>query len=114
MSLITTHVLDTALGQPAVGIPVKLEFSPKGDSWKTAGQTKTNKDGRAPDLLAKDFEVKKGIYRITFELEKYFSGQKRKSFYPHATIVFEIENPAQHHHVPLLVSGFGYSTYRGS
>jgi 5-hydroxyisourate hydrolase len=113
VSQITTHVLDTALGKPASDIPVRLEFS-EGESWKSVAQGQTNSDGRVPDLLPKNSKLHAGTYRITFDLQTYFATQKRKSFYPYASIVFQIEDASQHFHVPLLLSGFGYSTYRGS
>jgi 5-hydroxyisourate hydrolase len=112
-SPITTHVLDTALGKPAASVPVKLEREHKG-SWVEEGSASTNSDGRAPDLLPVSFVLVPGTYRITFELADYFRLQSRKGFYPHASITFLVEDPQQHYHVPLLLSGFGFSTYRGS
>ena len=112
-SLITTHILDVALGKPAVSVPVKLEREANG-TWAEEGACNTDKEGRAPDLLPVSFVLTAGTYRITFELSEYFRLQSRKSFYPHATITFTVEDPQQHYHVPLLLSGFGYSTYRGS
>ena len=110
-SPITTHVLDIARGKPARGVPVQLEFHENGQ-WKQLGKGTTNMDGRCPDLLPAGAKVGKGTYRITFDLQGYYVGQK--TFYPFASIVFEIDDTAQHYHVPLLVSGYGYSTYRGS
>lgn len=112
MNTISTHVLDTALGLPAATVSVTLDFLEAGQ-WKKVGIGVTNKDGRVTDLLS-GAPLQKGRYRITFDLGKYFAGQSRKSFYPEASIVFEIENPGQHHHVPLLLSGYGYTTYRGT
>ena len=74
----------------------------------------TDKEGRISDLVSKGQPLSSGTYRITFELKSYFAGQNRKSFYPSASIVFDVEDPKQHYHVPLLLSGFGFSTYRGS
>jgi 5-hydroxyisourate hydrolase len=110
-SPITTHVLDTATGKPANGIPVKLEVH-DGAQWKGIGQGITDTDGRASNLLPNGFKITTGTYRITFDLQGYFVG--RKSFYPFATIAFTIDDSNQHYHVPLLLSGFGFSTYRGS
>ena len=112
-SPITTHVLDTALGKPAASVPVRLERL-KGSSWVEEGAASTDSDGRAPDLLPVSFVLAPGTYRITFELADYFRLQGRKAFYPHAAITFVVEDPQQHYHVPLLLSGFGFSTYRGS
>ena len=113
MSRITTHVLDTAIGLAAPNIPVELEFEQAGIFKKISSKV-TGTDGRIPDLLPESHPLQKGIYRLTFNLNKYFFTQNRKSFFPYAVIVFEIENASQHHHVPLLLSGFGFSTYRGS
>lgn len=112
-SLITTHVLDTAVGRPASGVPVRLEVEAQG-KWRELARGNTNVDGRVTDLLPADTQLEKAVYRITFELKDYFARAGRKSFYPYASIAFEIEDPKQHHHVPLLLSGFGFSTYRGS
>ena len=108
-SPITTHVLDTASGRPASGIPVLLEKEQSG-SWIEQGRGSTDSDGRIADLLPKNYSLAPGVFRITFELSDYFVKQARKSFYPHAAITFVVEDPAQHYHVPLLLSGFGYST----
>ncbi len=106
MSAITTHVLDTARGCPAAGIPVTLERQ-DGD-WQAAGQGTTDADGRITDLLAPG-TIPAGVWRITFELADYQEG-----FYPYASIVFSVEDGEAHYHVPLLLSPYGYSTYRGS
>lgn len=101
MAGITTHVLDTAQGRPAVGVPVTLM---RDDQIVFEGVT--DSDGRARLL---DRAVA-GIYKLTFNTAMYNSN----GFFPEATIVFRIDDPAQHYHVPLLLSPFGYSTYRGS
>lgn len=113
MSAITTHVLDTASGRPAAGVAVGLEIQ-QGESWNFLGEGKTDGDGRLRNLLPPDYALKPGIYRITFETGSYFSGLGLETFFPSASIVFSVEDPSQHFHVPLLVSPFGYSTYRGS
>lgn len=110
-SPITTHVLDTALGKPAKGIPVTLEVF-KGGAWGAIGKGTTDGDGRVSDLLPTGKPASTGTYRITFDLQGYYKG--RETFYPYATITFEVRDPSAHYHVPLLVSGFGFSTYRGS
>ncbi|SRR5579875_190368 len=113
MSPITTHVLDTARGCPAAGVCATLERMSNGDWQKLAAGT-TNQDGRIGDLLADDHELLAGIYRLTFDTSRYFSDLAVQSFYPYIAIVFEVKNTSQHYHVPLLLSPFGYSTYRGS
>ena len=112
-SPITTHVLDLSLGRPAPGITVRLERRRSDSAMELLAQGATNADGRVSDLLPPG-AVETGTYRITFELESYFKSGARKSFYPEASIVFVVESTTEHYHVPLLLSPFGYSTYRGS
>lgn len=114
MSAITTHVLDTARGRPASGVPVILSIRAEGGEWKALGQGRTNADGRLADLLSPDVALQVGTYRLTFDTDSYFSSLDQKSFYPSITIVFQVGDAAQHYHVPLLLSPYGYSTYRGS
>lgn len=113
MSAITTHVLDTSRGRPAEGVPATLAIEAPG-GWKLLGKGTTNADGRISDLLPEDHLLEAGVYRLVFNTGKYFAAHKLESFYPQVTVVFRIEAPAQHYHVPLLLSPFGYSTYRGS
>ena len=113
MSGITTHVLDTSRGRPAAGVPATLEVEAAG-GWKLLGKGTTNSDGRITDLISKETQLTAGVYRLIFDTSRYFAGQQTDAFYPQVTIVFRIEDPAQHYHVPLLLSPFGYSTYRGS
>jgi 5-hydroxyisourate hydrolase len=113
MAGITTHVLDTSLGKPGEGIKVQLEILEQ-DSWTQVGQGVTNNDGRVAELFKQGFEFRPSTYRITFDLKDYFSAQNKKAFYPTAQIVFNVENATEHFHIPLLLSNFGYSTYRGS
>lgn len=113
-SPITTHILDTARGCPAGGIEVLLESRNTSGEWREIGRGKTNNDGRVGDLLASDFELKKGEYQLTFLVAPYFQAIGVKSFYSRVSVTFINKEPAQHYHVPLLLSPFGYSTYRGS
>jgi 5-hydroxyisourate hydrolase len=109
MSGITTHVLDVAQGRPAAGIAVTLEgFS--GGAWRMIGQGVTDGDGRLRTLLAAGAPLDAGEYRLTFDTGVY----NPDGFYPTVSIAFTIRNPGEHYHVPLLLSPFGYSTYRGS
>jgi len=111
---LTTHVLDTAKGRPAVGVPVRLERALDRDAYEELARGVTNDDGRVPGLL-KEGALTRGTYRITFDIELWEKKQGAPhGFYPTAQIVFRVEHPEQHHHVPLLLSPFGYSTYRGS
>lgn len=114
MSGITTHVLDTSAGRPARGVPVRLDVHHEGKGWVTLAERMTDADGRVKDLLANGAKVDAGRYRLTFGTGAYFGEREIAAFFPEASIVFEIVDPAQHYHVPLLLSPFGYSTYRGS
>jgi 5-hydroxyisourate hydrolase len=111
MSAITTHVLDVSRGSPAGGVPVTLEIR-SNDGWKMLGGGRTDPDGRAYELSGDEIEA--GIYRLTFDTAAYFAACGVDGFYPIAQVVFEVRDPSAHHHVPLLLSPFGYSTYRGS
>ena len=110
-SPITTHVLDTSLGRPAANLAVRLERTSETETvW--LGASATNADGRVTDLL--DSPLVAGRYRITFETGAYFAERGTACFFPEVAILFEVKDPTQHHHVPLLLSPFGYSTYRGT
>jgi 5-hydroxyisourate hydrolase len=110
MSQITTHVLDAALGSPAAGVMVVLQMrSPEG--WSAVGKGETDVDGRVPDLGPES--VAQGIYRLIFATGDYFAASDRPTFYPEVVLAFEVTGP-EAYHVPLLLSPFAYSTYRGS
>jgi hydroxyisourate hydrolase len=119
---ITTHVLDTARGKPAAGVPVILETleirgggeEGSGGSWRELARAVTDGDGRVRPLLPAGTALVPGTYRITFAIETYFRDQEIEAFYPEAAIVFDVRDAGQHYHVPLLLSPYGYSTYRGS
>ncbi|MDQ4120280.1 MAG: hydroxyisourate hydrolase [Acidobacteriota bacterium] len=113
MSAITTHVLDVSRGTPARGVAVMLERENAG-GWEPIGHGTTDKDGRLRNLLASGSGLEPGNYRLTFDTGAYFTAQGIEGFYPEAAIVFVVRDAAQHYHVPLLLSPFGYSTYRGS
>lgn len=108
MSYITAHVLDSVTGTPAQGITVTLETT-DGTFIATA---ETNGDGRVPDLGPETLES--GDYRITFATGDYFVGQNQPTFYPFVTVNFTVQAEQRHYHVPLLLSPFAFSTYRGS
>src|SRR5690349_16278725 len=107
--MITTHVLDTTRGRPAEGIPVTLDFKVSADEWRPLGKDVTDADGRARNLTGAGTVLAKGVYRLTFDVESYQQG-----FYPQIILVFCVDVPTEHFHVPLLLSKFGYTTYRGS
>lgn len=110
MQGITTHVLDLASGRPAAGVAVTLEAE-QGGAWKALGRAITDADGRVKEAFANLPGT--GRYRLTFETGAYFAGLGVASFHPQVVVTFDVRD-AKHHHVPLLLSPFGYSTYRGS
>ena len=112
-SPITTHVLDTATGRPAAGVPVVLSLE-TGGAWQELATGVTNDDGRVGDLLPAEHALTPGVYKMRFDTGSYFAAHKVEGFYPYAEIVFEIRDTSAHYHIPLLLSPFGYSTYRGS
>ena len=114
MSRITTHVLDTSRGRPAAGVAVTLEAQTDAGGWRAVGRGRTDADGRLKSLTGGGDDFVEGVYRLTFETGEYFAAQGEETFYPHAVVVFRVRASSEHYHVPLLVSPFGYSTYRGS
>ena len=114
MSGITTHILDTARGLPAVGVAVTLEGKVGEGAWATLGAGRTDEDGRLKTLLAPDAAPAPGLYRLTFVTGTYFSDSGQAAFYPEVQITFTVTDSAQHYHIPLLLCPYGYSTYRGS
>jgi 5-hydroxyisourate hydrolase len=113
MSQITTHVLDTATGMPADNLAITLFGQQSGEFIKINGGV-TNADGRLPGLLADDVVLAAGTYKVLFETKAYHQAKQQDCFYPYAEVVFTIPGDGQHYHIPLLLSPFGYSTYRGS
>ena len=111
---ITTHVLDMTKGRPAPGIPVVLEVHSNDTGWKELARGETDTDGRINALLPENSELPAGIYRLTFQTAAYFQSCGYQGFYPYIPVVFELQDSAAHYHVPLLLSPYGYSTYRGS
>lgn len=111
MSAITTHVLDTSRGRPASGVPVLLEVRADTGDWKVLSKASTDADGRAKMLTA---HVSRGTYRLTFDTAAYFLAWNTEGFYPEVQIIFEVRDPSQRYHIPLLLAPHGYSTYRGS
>lgn len=106
---LSTHVLDTHRGRPAGGVPVRLDRY-DGQSWRALAELATDADGRAGGLPAPEA----GTYRLRFGTGPYFAALGVDTFYPEVSVIFAVTDPGEHYHVPLLVSPFGYSTYRGS
>lgn len=109
MSLITTHVLDIAAGEPASGVAVRLEYceAPEGP-WAILNQDKTDANGRLQNLLAPGHVLQPGLYRFRFDTSVH------SPFFPEVVVQFVVSDVRQHYHVPLLLTHFGYTTYRGS
>jgi len=114
MSGISSHVLDTAHGRPAAGVTIHLDVEETAGQWRRLGSAETDADGRAAALLPAGTALAAATYRLTFEIGAWFRARGIDAFYPQATVVFRVGDPAQHYHVPLLLSPFGYTTYRGS
>lgn len=112
MSGISTHVLDLSSGLPAAGVLVLLERA-AGEGFERVNELATNADGRVPALLGIEL-LEAATYRITFQIGAYFAARGEPVFYPQAQVLFVVSDSARHHHIPLLLSPFGYSTYRGS
>lgn len=111
MSSISCHVLDTARGRPAGGVPVNLaQLDPSG-VWRPVASASTNTDGRVPDFCAGSLAP--GTYRVHFDTGSYFSPDLA-AFYPFVDVVFQVSSSSEHYHIPLLISPYGYTTYRGS
>lgn len=112
MSGISTHVLDTTSGRPAQGIRVSLERQSDGTRWIPLGDGVTDANGRIAQFLPSNETLQTGAYHLIFHISAYFDQQD--SFYPEITVEFRVNDPALHYHVPLLLSPYGYITYRGS
>lgn len=112
MSAITTHVLDTARGRPAAGLKIELHLK-SGENWNSLGAGVTDENGRCGSLLG-EAPLAAGMYRLTFHAGPYFRQLQVESFYFDIPVIFEVKDESSHYHVPLLISPFGYSTYRGS
>ncbi len=112
MNGITTHVLDTSLGKPAVGVSVVLSLRDEQGLHELA-RAQTDADGRVRQFSAPTLLVA-GVYQLTFETAAYFRATTREAFFERAQLEFRVEDATQHHHVPLLLTPFGYTTYRGT
>jgi 5-hydroxyisourate hydrolase len=110
---ISTHVLDTSVGRPASGIGVRL-LRREATTWALVSEETTNADGRVPALLSPGTAAEPGEYRLVFAVDGYFAARRQDSFYTTVEVAFVVRDASQHYHVPLLLSPFGYSTYRGS
>jgi len=112
MTRITSHVLDTSVGRPATGLAVRLERIGGAENPKPVATAVTDGEGRVRDWLPS--ELPGGRYRIVFETGPWFQAAGRETLYPEVCIDVEVSDAMPHYHLPLLLSPFGYSTYRGS
>lgn len=111
VSHITTHILDTAAGKPAAGVAVEL-YARDGEAWVQIASGTTDADGRVKDLGPE--RLQSGNYQLQFDTGAYFAGINTDTFFPEVSLTFAVEESQGHYHVPLLLSPFAYSTYRGS
>jgi 5-hydroxyisourate hydrolase len=114
MKRISTHVLDTARGQSASGVAVRLEREESSGRWVPVGSGQTDHDGRCNQLLPDQEMLREGLYRLTFDTAGYFAATQQRGLYPVVEITFQARSGETHFHIPLLLSPNGYTTYRGS
>ena len=114
MSTISTHILDISRGAPASGVAVALETQNPDETWTELSHAWTDDDGRVKPFFLVEEPLSRGVYRLVFDTDTYYATLKIAAFYPQVSVVFKIDDEFQHYHVPLLISPFGYSTYRGS
>ena len=110
---LSVHVLNLQDGLPSKDVTVTLEQQQK-DGWKKLNQGVTNEQGRITALYPTDQKLAKGIYRVTFKTGDWFKAHKQASFFPEVPVIFEVDGSVPHYHIPLLLSPYGYSTYRGN
>jgi 5-hydroxyisourate hydrolase len=114
MNRVSTHVLDTARGKPAAGVPVRLDQQDSSGQWSTISAAQTDQDGRWAQLVTDRATLAEGVYRLTFDTASYFAASKQEGLYPAVEITFRVRSDESHYHIPLLLSANGYTTYRGS
>jgi 5-hydroxyisourate hydrolase len=112
MNTLSTHVLDTSLGKPAVGVHVTLARVDGGEV--VIGTATTDLNGRASNLVPPEQVLSSGTYRLRFDVDGYMARAGRPAFFPAVIVVFVVGSGDEHYHIPLLLSPFGYTTYRGS
>jgi len=111
---VSTHVLDTTTGRPAAGISVVLARRSADAGWEELGRHTTDEAGRTSALLDPGVALMPGTYRLTLETREYFSTHGVACFYPAIVVVFAVDRPDEHFHLPVLLNPYGFSTYRGS
>jgi len=114
MKRISTHVLDISRGQPAKDVPVRLERREPGGEWAVLRESRTDEEGRCGQLLPEDEFLRPGLYRLAFDAASYHLAQDVEGLYPVVEVTFQVREGESHVHIPLLLSPYGYTTYRGS
>jgi 5-hydroxyisourate hydrolase len=114
MTHISTHVLDITQGQPARGVPVRLERQETAGNWRLLATAITDQDGRCAQLLSASEALIPGEYRLSFDIATYFAARKLNALYPRVEVTFYVRDGERHFHIPLLLSQNSYTTYRGS
>lgn len=111
---LSSHILDISKGMPAADVMISLQKQVQGNQWLMVAEKHTDKNGRVSDFLPQKEDTDHiGVYKLTFYVEPYFQSQQTDTFYPYIEVVFEIKDD-KHYHVPITLSAFGYSTYRGN
>jgi len=114
MSTVSTHILDVSRGGPANGVHVRLDCQNLDESWNQVSEAWTDDDGRVKPFFLVETVLNAGTYRLVFDTEAYFSAYNIETFYPQISVTFKMGDSPQHYHVPLLLSPYGFTTYRGS
>lgn len=110
---LSVHVLNLENGLPSAGVSVTLEEH-VGDQWQSLSQGVTNQQGRISELFPANRSIKPGEYRVVFKTGDYYKKANRETFFPEVPVIFRVKQADQHYHIPLLLSPYGFSTYRGS
>ena len=114
MKTVSTHVLDVALGKPAKDVAVRLERQESSGEWVALHSSRTDDGGRCDDVFPEGEVLRPGLYRLAFDTASYHRTQKVAGLYPIVEITFEVREGESHFHIPLLLSPYGFTTYRGS
>ena len=110
---LSVHVLNTETGLPSSNITVVLEAQ-QGNKWVKLNEAKTDDNGRIDELYPKETNLQKGVYKVTFKTGHWFKANNKRSFFPEVPVIFVMDGTLEHYHIPLLLSSYGYSTYRGN
>lgn len=113
MGTLSVHILNQQTGTPPPGVTVTLEKQQQG-TWAMLASGKTDHDGRIKSLYPEDQDMQPGVYKVTFKTGDYFQSQKLSSFFPEVPVLFTVTKTNEKLHIPLLLSQYGYSTYKGS